>query len=321
MRLRGLFLHLRKIVPIFTSVIYRVMKSLFNKVKCIAFDADDTLWVNEPYFRKAEEEYCAVLERFAGRKEIIDTLYGIEMKNLAPYGYGAKAFTLSLMETAILFSNRRASGENLSHTFQSNLHSDPQAQYGSKATGDVLPDSIPSNLHSEPQVQYGNVSSGEGVAPLTPSEMGRIIQIGTSLINIPMEILPGVEDVLKELWGSGKYTLVVATKGDLLDQQRKLDRSGLAKYFHHIEVMSNKDEAAFGRLLGHLGCRSEEFLMIGNSMKSDILPVLNIGGNAIYIPFHSTWEHEKVEGDVQHPNLYECSSCAELRTSVQFQSL
>ncbi len=321
MRLRGLFLHLRKIVPIFTSVIYRVMKSLFNKVKCIAFDADDTLWVNEPYFRKAEEEYCAVLERFAGRKEIIDTLYGIEMKNLAPYGYGAKAFTLSLMETAILFSNRRASEENLSHIFQSNLHSEPQAQYGSKAAGDVLPDSIQSNLHSDPQVQYGRVSSGEGVAPLTPSEMGRIIQIGTSLINIPMEILPGVEDVLKELWGSGKYTLVVATKGDLLDQQRKLDRSGLAKYFHHIEVMSNKDEAAFGRLLGHLGCCSEEFLMIGNSMKSDILPVLNIGGNAIYIPFHSTWEHEKVEGDVQHPNLYECSSCAELRTSVQFQSL
>ena len=89
------------------------MESLFSKVKCIAFDADDTLWVNEPYFRKAEEEYCAVLERFAGREEIIDTLYGIEMKNLAPYGYGAKAFTLSLMETAILFSNKRSSGEVL----------------------------------------------------------------------------------------------------------------------------------------------------------------------------------------------------------------
>ena len=120
------------------------MESLFSKVKCIAFDADDTLWVNEPYFRKAEEEYCAVLERFAGREEIIDTLYGIEMKNLAPYGYGAKAFTLSLMETAILFSNKSA------------------------------------------------------VFPLTPSEMLRIIEIGTSLINIPMEILPGVE---------GKYLL------------------------------------------------------------------------------------------------------------------
>ena len=243
------------------------MESLFSKVKCIAFDADDTLWVNEPYFRKAEEEYCAVLERFAGREEIIDTLYGIEMKNLAPYGYGAKAFTLSLMETAILFSNKSA------------------------------------------------------VPPLTPSEMLRIIEIGTSLINIPMEILPGVEEVLEDLSGSGKYTLVVATKGDLLDQQRKLERSGLAKYFHHIEVMSNKDEAAYSRLLEHLGCRNDEFLMIGNSMKSDILPVLNIGGNAIYIPFHSTWEHEEVDGEVQHPNLYECNSCTELRTSVPLQSL
>lgn len=261
-----------------------MMKNLFSQVKYIAFDADDTLWVNEPYFRKAEEEYCAVLERFAGREEIIDTLYGIEMKNLAPYGYGAKAFTLSLMETAILFSNMRASNET-----------------------------SPSCLHSEQQVPYGSKTSyREAVAPLTPSEMQRIIEIGTSLINVPMEILPGVEEVLKELSGSGKYTLVVATKGDLLDQQRKLDRSGLGKYFHHIEVMSNKDEAAFSRLLGHLGCRNDEFLMIGNSMKSDILPVLNIGGKAIYIPFHSTWEHEKVEGEVVHPNLYECVSCTEL---------
>lgn len=264
------------------------MKNLFSRVKYIAFDADDTLWVNEPYFRKAEEEYCAVLERFAGREEIIDTLYGIEMKNLAPYGYGAKAFTLSLMETAILFSNKRSSGE-------------------------ILPDNISPCLHSEQQAPYGNKVHGrEAVAPLTPSEMQRIIEIGTSLINVPMEILPGVEEVLKKLSGSGKYTLVVATKGDLLDQQRKLDRSGLGKYFHHIEVMSNKDEAAFSRLLGHLCCRNDEFLMIGNSMKSDILPVLNIGGKAIYIPFHSTWEHEKVEGEVRHPNLYECASCTEL---------
>lgn len=298
------------------------MESLFSKVKCIAFDADDTLWVNEPYFRKAEEEYCAVLERFAGREEIIDTLYGIEMKNLAPYGYGAKAFTLSLMETAILFSNKRSSGEVLPDNISPNQHSEQQAEYGSKDPGDACPCSFPTSLHSEEQFLYGNKAScREAVAPLTPSEMGRIIEIGTSLINIPMEILPGVKEVLEELSGSGRYTLVVATKGDLLDQQRKLDRSGLTKYFHHIEVMSNKDEAAYSRLLGHLGCRNDEFLMIGNSMKSDILPVLNIGGNAIYIPFHSTWEHEKVDGEVQHPNLYECNSCTELRTSVPLQSL
>lgn len=234
------------------------MKSLQDKVKYIAFDADDTLWVNEPYFREAERAYCALLQRFATREEIIGKLYEIEMKNLAPYGYGAKAFTLSLMETAIHFSN--ASGES----------------------------------------------------PLTPTEMGRIIEIGTSLISIPIDILPGVENLLGKLKGSGKYTLVVATKGDLLDQQRKLERSALAGYFHHIEVMSDKNENAYALLLKHLGCRAEEFLMIGNSMKSDILPVLEIGGNAIYIPFYSTWEHEKVEGEITHPNLFSCSSCEDL---------
>lgn len=242
------------------------MKNLFKEVKYIAFDADDTLWVNEPYFREAEKGYCALLERFATREEIISTLYEVEMKNLAPYGYGAKAFTLSLMETAILFSNKGS----------------------------------------------GKGSGKDAVAPLTPSEMQRIIEIGTSLINVPMEILPGVEEVLKELSGRGKYTLIVATKGDLLDQERKLRRSGLWDYFHHVEVMSDKNEEAYGRLMERLGCSCDEFLMIGNSMKSDILPVLNIGGKAVYIPFHSTWEHEKVEGEVLHPNLYECNSCAEL---------
>lgn len=264
------------------------MKNLFKEVKYIAFDADDTLWVNEPYFRIAEKEYCTLLERFAPREEIISTLYGVEMKNLAPYGYGAKAFTLSLMETAIHFSNKRASGN-------------------------ILPDSLSSNPHSEQTTQSGsNDAHREAIAPLAPSEMQRIIEIGTSLINVPMEILPGVEEVLKELSGRGKYNLIVATKGDLLDQERKLRRSGLWDYFHHVEVMSDKNEEAYGRLMERLGCSCDEFLMIGNSMKSDILPVLNIGGKAVYIPFHSTWEYEKIEGEVLHPNLYECNSCTEL---------
>lgn len=268
------------------------MKQVFESVKYIAFDADDTLWVNEPYFRVAEKEYCTLLERFATREEIISTLYEIEMKNLAPYGYGAKAFTLSLMETAILFSNKRSSGE-------------------------FFPDSISPNLHSEQQTPYGSDSCKETIAPLTPAEMSRIIEIGTSLIRIPIEILPGVEELLKELSGSGKYTLVVATKGDLLDQERKLRRSGLWNCFHHIEVMSDKNEEAYTRLLERLGCSKEEFLMIGNSMKSDILPVLNIGGNAIYIPFYSTWEHEKVEGEITHPNLYETDSCSKLLEMIK----
>lgn len=237
------------------------MKSLLERVKCIAFDADDTLWVNEPYFRQAEAEYCCLLERFAPPQEIIDVLYQTELKNLAPYGYGAKAFTLSLMETAIGFSNR---GEQ------------------------------------------------EGLRPLIPSEMEEVIRIGTSLISVPMEVLPGVKHLLEKLHKSGKYQLIIATKGDLLDQNRKLKRSGLAEHFNLVEVMYDKNEDTYLALLKKLGCGPEEFLMIGNSMKSDILPVLNIGGYAIHIPFHSTWEHEKVEGEVVHPNLHSCGSCGEL---------
>lgn len=237
------------------------MKQLLEKVKCIAFDADDTLWVNEPYFREAEAEYCRVLRRFAQPQEIIGTLYQTELKNLAPYGYGAKAFTISLMETAIGFSNR---GEQ------------------------------------------------EGVEPLKPSEMEEVIRIGTSLINVPMEVLPGVGKLLEKLRAAGRHQLVVATKGDLLDQNRKLQRSGLAEHFNQVEVMYDKNEETYLALLKKLQCRPEEFLMVGNSMKSDILPVLNIGGSAIYIPFYSTWEHEKVEGEVSHPNLRSCSNCEEL---------
>ncbi len=229
-----------------------------QKIRYIAFDADDTLWVNEPYFREAEAHYCRVLARFAPQQEVIDTLYQTEMRNLAPYGYGAKAFTLSLMETAIHFSN---------------------------------------------------ISNA---APLTPNEMSEIIKIGTSLINVPMEVLPGVGELLRRLKDTGKYQLVVATKGDLLDQQRKLSRSGLAEHFQHIEVMYDKNEQMYLNLLQKLDCTPDEFLMIGNSMKSDILPVLNIGGHAIHIPFYSTWEHEKVDGEVTHPNLYTCSSCEDL---------
>ncbi|MBQ6573516.1 MAG: HAD family hydrolase [Bacteroidales bacterium] len=244
-----------------------------EKVKYIAFDADDTLWVNEPYFREAEARYCALLARFAPPQEIIDTLYQTELKNLAPYGYGAKAFTLSLMETAIGFSNR-----------YSGVH--------------------PRNSSGEDSLQSTH--------PLTPDEMAEVIRIGTSLINVPMEILPGVEQLLKKLHESGKYRLIVATKGDLLDQNRKLQRSGLDKYFHCVEVMYDKNEKTYSELLKKLNCKPREFLMIGNSMKSDILPVLNTGGNGIYIPFHSTWEHEKVEGEVSHPNLYACSTCEDL---------
>ncbi|MDG2280059.1 MAG: HAD hydrolase-like protein, partial [Flavicella sp.] len=125
-----------------------------------------------------------------------------------------------------------------------------------------------------------------------------ILGIGKDMLQKPIELLDGVEEVLKEL--QGKYRLIVATKGDLLDQERKLEKSGLLKYFHHVEVMSDKKESDYVKIVNHLDIECEAFLMIGNSLKSDILPLVEIGASAIHIPYHTTWLHEQV-------NELECS--------------
>ena len=129
----------------------------------------------------------------------------------------------------------------------------------------------------------------------------KITDYGKELLQKPIELLDGVEETLAAL--KGKYKLVVATKGDLLDQRRKLHNSGLGHYFHHIEVMSDKKEKDYEDLLKRLEIKADEFFMIGNSLKSDVLPVLNIGGHAVHIPFHTTWEHEKISHKVEHPNF------------------
>lgn len=128
--------------------------------------------------------------------------------------------------------------------------------------------------------------------------VAKIIQFGKELIEKPIVVLDGVEATLDAL--HGKYKLVVATKGDLLDQRRKIHKSGLGKYFHHIEVMTDKQEIDYLDLINRLEIESEEFLMIGNSLKSDILPVLEIGGHAVHIPFHTTWAHEKIDHKIVH---------------------
>jgi putative hydrolase of the HAD superfamily len=129
----------------------------------------------------------------------------------------------------------------------------------------------------------------------------KIINHGKDLLEKPVELIDGVEEVLKAM--QGKYKLVCATKGDLLDQHRKLHKSGLGHYFHHIEIMSEKKEADYEKLIKRLDVKAEQFLMIGNSLKSDALPVINIGGHAIHVPFHITWEHETIEGNIEHKNF------------------
>jgi putative hydrolase of the HAD superfamily len=129
-------------------------------------------------------------------------------------------------------------------------------------------------------------------ANLIPADkIARIVNLGKTLLNSPVNLFEGTEDVLKKL--QTKYRLVLASKGDLFDQERKLNASKLESYFHHIEIMSNKHEANYEKLMAHLEIDPAEFLMIGNAIRSDILPVLNIGGSAIYIPYHFTWELEK----------------------------
>ena len=206
----------------------------YGNIKVIGFDADDTLWVNETYFRDAEIEFAKLMAPYETANKVDQELFKMEMKNLSLYGYGVKGFVLSMIEMALELSNRTVSNETIE----------------------------------------------------------KILDLGKNMINKPVELLDGVENVLEVL--SEKYRLIVVTKGDLLDQERKLKKSGLLEHFHHIEVLSDKKEANYSRLLKHLDIRPSEFLMIGNSLKSDILPLVNIGTHAIHVPFHTTWAHEQV---------------------------
>jgi putative hydrolase of the HAD superfamily len=207
---------------------------MYENCKVIAFDADDTLWVNETYFRDAEKKFAKILSKYETENKVDQELFKIEMKNLELYGYGIKGFVLSMIECALKLSN------------------------------------------------YS----------ISQHEIDKILTIGKEMLNKPIELLDGVEEVLGEL--HNKYKLIVATKGDLLDQERKLEKSGLLKYFHHIEVMSEKKEVDYRKLIKHLDINSNELLMVGNSLKSDVLPLVKIGASAIHIPFYITWSHEEV---------------------------
>lgn len=215
-----------------------------EQIKVIAFDADDTLWINETYFREAESELARILSDYGSEKEIVDFLFKTETKNIPLFGYGIKGFTLSMIQSAIEFSNYK----------------------------------------------------------ITAKQIEAILNLSKEMVKKPVVLLEGVEEILKTLQAKG-YKMVVATKGDLLDQQRKLKKSNLESYFHHIEVMSDKQEDDYSKLMQHLDISAEEFLMVGNSVKSDIIPVLNLGGHAFHVPFHTTWLHELVNSEISHPNL------------------
>ena len=143
-----------------------------------------------------------------------------------------------------------------------------------------------------------DLSNGE----IPPESLWKILEMGKSMITHPVELLDGIEEVLQKL--QPHYRLIVLTKGDLLDQERKLEKSGLTDYFHHVEVLSDKKPANYAHLLDHLQIPVEEFLMIGNSLKSDVLPLLELGAQAIHVPFHTTWVHEEVSEEEANGKSY-----------------
>jgi len=173
-------------------------------IKVIGFDADDTLWVNEPYYREAEKEFIKLVADYGVQEDVVAALYKTEFANLKLYGFGIKAFMLSLVECAI-------------------------------------------------ELTKGAVTSGT---------INQIIDIGKSMLQRPIELLDDVKMVLEQL--APHYRMIVATKGDLLDQERKMKRSSISSFFHHIEVMSDKREQNYIQLLNHLDIKPCEFLMIGN---------------------------------------------------------
>ena len=140
--------------------------------------------------------------------------------------------------------------------------------------------------------------------------ISEIIKQGQELLQRPIKLLDGVEEVLSQL--SEKYVLVLATKGDLFDQKRKISNSGLQDYFSHIEIMSDKKTADYSKLFDTLNCSSQQFMMIGNSINSDIIPVLELGGHAAHIPYHITWQHEQFEGEIDHPRFIRLNNIRDL---------
>jgi putative hydrolase of the HAD superfamily len=151
---------------------------------------------------------------------------------------------------------------------------------------------------------------------VTSADILQIITFAKEMIDTPTQLLDGVADVVAQV--AATHTLMLITKGDLLDQQRKLERSGLADYFAHIEIVAEKTEKTYRTILAHYKVDAAHFLMVGNSLKSDVLPVVAIGGQAVYVPHALTWEHERVDpADAQHARYFELAHISELPGLVE----
>jgi putative hydrolase of the HAD superfamily len=208
-------------------------------ITAIGFDADDTLWQNETFFRMTEQRFTELLSGHGEHTVISAKLLEAERRNLKFYGYGVKGFTLSMIETAV-------------------------------------------------EVTSGSVSA---------ATIAEILSFGRQMLQNPVETLPHVHETLDQL--AGKYRILLITKGDLFDQERKLAQSGLGEYFDAVEIVSEKTPKTYDRIFGRYADGPASAMMVGNSLKSDVVPVITAGGWGVHVPHELTWvlEHEDAPED------------------------
>lgn len=222
----------------------------------IGFDADDTLWENEQFFKLTEARFAELLVDYAAADHLSERLLEAEKRNLAHYGFGIKGFTLSMIETAI----------------------------------DVTDGRIPSAVIAD------------------------ILDAGRAMHAHPVEPLPHAHGVLKRL--TEDYRLVLITKGDLFDQERKLAQSGLGDFFDAIEIVSDKHADTYTRIFEQYGEGASRAMMVGNSLKSDVVPAIAAGSWGVHVPHELTWALEHDEAPASAPRFLKISHLGELETLI-----
>ena len=223
----------------------------------IGFDADDTLWQNETFFRLTQARFLQVLADHAAPDHLAERLEAAERRNLAYYGFGVKGFTLSMIETAVEVTEGRVPGA-------------------------VIAD---------------------------------LIALGRELLEHPMELLPHVRATVTTL--AADYRLVLITKGDLLHQEKKLAQSGLGDLFHGVEIVSDKTEATYRTAFARHGTGADQAMMVGNSLKSDVIPALQAGSWGVHVPHEHEWAYEAAETPANHRRFHSLTDLGDLPTLVR----
>ncbi|WP_212524872.1 HAD family hydrolase [Actibacterium sp. MT2.3-13A] len=222
----------------------------------IGFDADDTLWQNEQFFRMTQERFAELLSDFAPPDHLMERLLAAEKRNLGHYGFGVKGFVLSMIETAI------------------------------EVTDERVPASVIQGL----------------------------LHAGQDMLRHPIHLLPHARETVEEL--AADYRILLITKGDLLDQERKLAQSGLGDLFDGVEIVSNKTPAVYQEVFTRHGDGPGRALMVGNSLRSDVIPAIEAGAWGVYVPHGLTWELERAEPPQDHERYHELSDLGTLPALV-----